>query len=530
MFYRSIFSCFVIGIIATSLWITYPVQADSEPNLVAYQIGTGQAEITPLDWQERIYWMAGYGIFRPATSVHDPLMARALVIDDGISPLLILTTDLLGLTSDDADYIQSVILASVPDFENRILVHATHQHEGPDVIGIWGGAGFPFANPRPQDYMDYIAAQAAVAAAEAWANRQPVSVTFASIEHDPLLTDLVHDSRDPQVHDSFVRLMVFHNESGNVATLVNWASHPEALGSENEAMTADFVKWVIDELEETGWGDAIYVNGAIGGLLSSNGVIPELPDDSFEEAEAVGRQVSQRLVSQLANPGPHDVVETYSMLPPLQFRQREYYLPIENRALAFAQLIERVEKQSFYQFQIPAEEWYRSEMLARYTNTETSFIKIGPAAILTMGGELYPELLVGGVVPIGDPPFNTYPAETPLISNPVFEDYSFKFFFGLTNDFHGYVVPVQEWDGWDGEYGEDFALSHDQASLLNYNMHLLMLGFETGEYPGTGGLLPAWLVRPTVVTRAELERLDLYGLAGKSNDTARLNYWEMLPR
>lgn len=499
------------GLIALALAVLGTVRgqmpAEASEVQVVYQVGAGKADVTPTDWETRIYWMAGYGAFRAATSVNDPLMTRVLIIDDGSTPLAIVTFDLLGITSDDADAIQGVIAAQLPQLADHILIHATHQHEGPDTIGIWGGAGSPpFGNPRPQDYMDYLAAQATAAAQQAWDSRAPVSVTFANIQHDPLLDDLVQDSRTPQVWDPYARLIVFHDGGGApVATLVNWASHPEVLGSENQAMTADFVKWVVDEIEENYGGAGIFVNGAIGGLLSSNGgdVLPDLPDDSFEKAEAVGRQLTQRLMAQLANPGPNDIVATYQTLPPLQFSTREFYLPVENKALILGQALNRIPKQMVRQFEIPPQEWRRTNPLAKYTNTETNFVRMGPAAILTVGGELYPELLVGGIEPIGVPPFDAFPPEPPLVNNPGFAPYDFQFFFGLTNDFIGYIIPVSEWDGWaGGQYGEDFALSHDEGFILSYNLHLLMLGYETGEYPAE---MPAFMPpSPPLLSEEEL--------------------------
>ena len=482
----------LVGIMAAAtlvaLWGSrqQEVAAASEGQVV-YQAGAANADITPTDWQTCVYWMAGYSIGRAATSIHDSLMTRVVVIDDGSTPMAIVTFDVIGITSDDADAIQDTIAAQLPQLAGHILIHATHEHEGPDTIGIWGGAcGPPLANPRPQQYIDYMAAQATAATQQAWDSREPVSVTFANIEHDPLLSDLVRDSRTPQVWDPYARLMIFTGMNGPVATLVNWASHPEVLGSENQAMTADYVKWVVDEIEADLGGAAIFVNGAIGGLLTSNGgsVLPELPDDSFEKAEAVGRQLAQRLLGQLQNPGPNDVIATYQMLPPLQYSTREFYLPVENRALILGQALNRIPKQMVRQFQIPPQEWRRTDLLAKYTNTESNFIRIGPAAILTVGGELYPELLVGGVEPVGIPPFNTLPPEAPLVGNPGFAPYEFQFFFGLTNDFIGYIIPISEWDGWaGGQYGEDFALSHDEGPILSYNLHLLMLGYETGTYP-----------------------------------------------
>lgn len=481
------------------------------PDAVGYRAGAASRTITPPDWMVRRYWMAGYSPDRYATAVHDPLVARALVIDDGRGPVVVVTMDLLGLTSNDAETVQAAIAARVPALAGRILLHATHNHEGPDTVGLWGGRGLlPFLNPRPQDYIDYIALRAAAAVEEAWTARRPVQVTAARIDN-AVLADLFGDSRPPQVSDPAARLLIFADGDDVVATLVNWASHPEVLGPDNRAFTADYVPWVVAEIEEQLGGRALFVNGAIGGLLSSDRseILPAYPRHSFEKAEAVGREVAIRLLQRLESPGSGDRVEQFATLPPITLQSRRYYVPVDNGLLVIGQRLGLVPKTLFFQFQIPPEEWWRPPTAPTtiYTDFEASFLTMGPISILTMGGELYPELLVGGIDPaVGIPPYNSAPAEVPLVANPRWTLYPYQFFFGLTNDFIGYVIPQSEWDGWlDGEYGEEFSTSPDEGSILSWNLHLLLLGYESGTYPPTDAH-PSWLVEPS--RSPEIQPLD----------------------
>jgi len=432
--------------------------------------------------------MAGYGLGRPLTSVNDPLQVRVLTIDDGISPMAVVTLDLIGVCSNDVTLIRSAILKDVPQLEGRILVHATHTHEGPDTVGLWGGAGeIPLVNPRPLDYIHHISQKAAQAVKQSWVTRVPVSVTLASI-NSRVLADLVVDRRAPYISDLTVGLMVFKDAGGRtVASLVNWASHPEVLGANNTAQTADYVKWVRDRFEAKLGGNSIFINGAIGGLLTSesSSILPKYPRYSFQKAAAVGTTVADRLLQRLAQPGAQDRVKTYTNLAPITYRTRRFYVPVENPALILAQQARRIPKTLLVQFQLPQQEWRRpTQPFTLYTDFEGNFVTLGPAAILTVGGELYPELLVGGIEPTGVPPFNQAPAEIPLISNPNFQPYPFKFFFGLTNDFIGYIIPQSEWDTFqEGAYGEEFAVSYDEGTIVSSNLHLLMQGYTTGMYP-----------------------------------------------
>ena len=463
---------------------------------VRYRVGTSKADITP-DLAERTYWLAGYAPGRRATSVNDPLYARVMVIDDGTSPFAIISTDLLGLTASDVQLIQEEITASVPELADRILVHSTHNHEAPDTVGLWGGTGIiPFIAPRSREYIKEIAQSAATAVTTAWNNRQEADLTVANLDSS-IVSDLARDTRRPNVIQPDVGLLVFSNESGVVGTLVNWASHPEVLGNENQAITADFVKWLNDEIEAELGGSSIFINGAIGGLLTSESqnILPELPRETFEKAEVIGREVAQRLIQQLNNPGSNDQVATYSTLPKIDYSTREFYLPINNSLFLLAEKLDRVPATVYSQDEIPLEERWRADASASYVLTEGNYIDFGPISILTMGGELYPELLVGGVDPsLGIAPFNQFPVEVPLADNPQWQADPFNFFFGTTNDFLGYFIPQSQWDGAEGgEYGEEFAPAPDAGSILSYNLHLLMSGYETGVYPDS---LPEFLIQP----------------------------------
>lgn len=459
----------------------------------SYQVGVAKANITPSDWQSRTYWLAGFNADRPATRVNDPLYARAMVVDDGATPLAIVTLDLIGLSAPDVQRVQEAIAAKVPQLANRILVHATHTHASPDTIGLWGGVGpVPFLNPRPLDYIETIAAQASKAVKSAWMNRKAATLKVANIDQK-VLQDLVVDYRPPDVFDPAARLLMFSSGQQVVGTLVNWASHPEVLGEKNQAITADFVKWVVDEMEAKLGGQTLFVNGAVGGLLTSESsdILPNLPRKSFQKAEAIGRQVAQRLLKQLNNPGVTDRIEPLSQLSPIEYRSRMFYLPVENPLYISAKSLNRIPTPTFRQDQIPTPERRRAAgSQTLYVKTEVNYVDFGAVSFLTMGGELYPQLLVGGIDPtIGTAPYNQAPLEPPLVNHPDWAGDPFKFFFGLTNDFLGYFVPQAEWDGWfEGYYGEQFSPAPDAGTILSENLRWLLAGYETGEYPTLPGL------------------------------------------
>ena len=81
-------------------------------------------------------WMAGFQNKRAAQRVKDDLMVVTAVIDDGQTRIGIISADTIGL-------MRKFVLSVREDVPaewglDYIMVHATHNHEGPDTQGLWG--------------------------------------------------------------------------------------------------------------------------------------------------------------------------------------------------------------------------------------------------------------------------------------------------------------------------------------------------------------------------------------------------------
>ncbi len=97
------------------------------------RVGFGEVDITPAITKTKPVFMAGFGENRIATGVLDPLKARAIVFDDGKSTIAMVSLDLVGLSYGTTLSVRK----RLPDF-TYVLVSCTHDHEGPDTIGLWG--------------------------------------------------------------------------------------------------------------------------------------------------------------------------------------------------------------------------------------------------------------------------------------------------------------------------------------------------------------------------------------------------------
>src|SRR5690348_1961414 len=124
----------------------------------ALRVGFAEKDITP-KLGGRPVFMAGFGQNRRATGVHDPLMARAVVLQQGSTRLALVSVDLVGLFRPVVERVRK----KLPGY-TYVVVSSTHNHEGPDSMGLWGPR--PFASGVDPSYLGHVENQI-VAAVEA---------------------------------------------------------------------------------------------------------------------------------------------------------------------------------------------------------------------------------------------------------------------------------------------------------------------------------------------------------------------------
>src|SRR6267142_5356850 len=111
--------------------------------------GFAAVDITPDVEGEKRVFLAGYRMNRKATGVHDKLFARTVVLACGDERIAVACVDLIGL-----QYPQVKAIRAKLSVYRNVLVSSTHNHEGPDVIGIWGRG--PFHRGVDDAYLDRV--------------------------------------------------------------------------------------------------------------------------------------------------------------------------------------------------------------------------------------------------------------------------------------------------------------------------------------------------------------------------------------
>lgn len=287
-----------ILLLGLSLGVTTLSAADSR-----LRAGAGKVDITPPINDEGVpqylngepVWMAGYDLGRAATGFHDPLYARAFVLEAGSQRLALVSLDLVGFMWHDVLDARHLLPDSLGI--DQLIVCSTHNHEGPDAVGLWGHFDllYPFFHLGHDElYMEEIKLAIVESVRQSVRQLRPASLRPSRINTSAM--DLIGDSRKPEIIDQALKVIQGVADDGStIFTFVNWNSHPELLGPGNTLITADFPKWVCDEIEENIGGITVYTSGALGGLLS-----PKWPESTFEGAEEYGRKVGARALRALA--------------------------------------------------------------------------------------------------------------------------------------------------------------------------------------------------------------------------------------
>jgi len=411
-------------------------QADPRP----LRVGFGRVKINPdLSDPTKPVWLAGFSQHRAATAIHDDLWAIACVLDDGYTRIGFVGLDAIGFFHDD---VVAVRRACAAEWKlDYTVVCSMHNHSTPDLMGLWG-KDILHSGVDPK-YRAHVIAAAAKSLGDAVAALQPARVAFHEIPTPP--DGLVADTRKPIVFDPDLRVMHFTQPTNGstIGSIVTWGNHPETPWGKNTEITADFCGYLRDALESGITQDGktflpgvggihLFLNGAVGGLMTTHPSVtvrdPVLQQDfkqpSHEKARAVGRQLAVRVLPKLADKGA-----TSSEFAPIGVRARTIEMPLANKLFLAGGLLGLVD---------------RGHVRWRTMRTEVALLTLGDAGIACVPGEIYPEIVNGGIerAPGGD--FDIEPLEVPPLRELM--PGKIKFVLGLANDELGYIIPKSEWD------------------------------------------------------------------------------------
>lgn len=442
----------------------------------ALEAAAGKVDITPDLRTERV-WLAGFGAKgREPSGVHDPLYARLLVLREGKTTVAIAAFDLLGLYLNGTESLRRAWAGGEP---GRILiVHATHQHSGPDTLGLWGR--FPGVSGINRAYEDRIMGRVVQELRLLETSLKPATMTGGKGVLNPL--GLCRDSRDPQVIDpNLATLRVRGKDGKSIATVVNWSCHPEVIGRENHLITADYPGPLCARIEEKTGGQCVFLNGAIGGLMT-----PDTDKETFDEAARIGSAVADAALALPAKESGGGL--SYRFLRPLVPVENSRYLLFLG-ALTGGHDLKRSDGAPIPAWTAP----FRSlrhllfgtkDAQRPWVETEVGVLDAGPARLLTMPAEIFPEMAIGGYdgkYAFGRPVVDAKGPERDLANapkGPYLRDLikaPVPMLVGLGNDELGYLVPEYDFKvrtsksllpRWPGHYEETNSIGRSATKIL----------------------------------------------------------------
>ncbi|MDX9754668.1 MAG: hypothetical protein RBU29_11930 [bacterium] len=337
----------------------------------------------------------GIGPSHPTQSQLGELTVRALVLENNGVRTAIVSTDFLGFPAVLGDRVRRQVEGIPPQ---NILIGATHTHSAPDCYGFpdeEGQLGTDLA------YIDSLCKKTAEAINEALHTVQPAEVKIATGNAKGKIAYNYYAERlyDPRCHV----IQVQTPQGVPIATLVNYAIHPEVLGANQGVLSPDLIGPLYDRIQAQGGGIGIFMNSAQGGMVTADCRGEDGKDiQTWEECIRIGHLLADEALRIVA-----DVpVQTD---PPLACRAKTVEFPIESP------IMKQILQLSPLGYQLSP---------SGKITTTLNLLHLGNAQILTIPGEALPNI--------------GFYLKRKMTGQ-------HNFLFGLTNDAFGYILTKEDY-------------------------------------------------------------------------------------
>lgn len=393
-----------------SLFILHSAYAQSFKAGAAYRV------ITP---DPLLPVSGGIGKPKPVTQKKGDLFARAIVFEKGDTRVAIVSIDNLGWPAALGDKSRKLIKGIPPE---NIIIGVTHTHSAPDAYA------FPDENGNigaDLDYLNWCTIQIADAVNEAIKNLKPASLKIAV---DKANGKIAYNYYAPRLYDprcGVIQAVSSENEDEVIATLVNYAIHPEIIGSGRGILTPDLCGPLYTRIEEKVGGLALFMNSAQGGMVTADNRRPGGKEaNDWEECNRIGNLLADEALRIISKAEVQKDPELYCNSKKVEF-------PVDSELLRFI---------------------LNNSPLAGMTSdgktvsTRINLLNIGTAQVLTIPGEALPNI-------------GYYLKRKMHTEQP--------FLFGLTNDAFGYILTKEDFNSFERyEYVTETSLGEKTEEIL----------------------------------------------------------------
>ncbi len=355
------------------------------------KVGAAVRIITP---DPLIAVSGGVGTPKPANIKKGDLYVRAMVMEKGKEKIAIVNIDNLGWPAVLGDKSRKLIKGIKPE---NIIIGVTHTHSAPDAYAFPDEKGNIGADLK---YLEWCVVQIADAVNEANSKLESADLKIAVGEAKG---KIAYNYYAPELYDPRVGVIqAISNEGKNkgkaIATLVNYATHPEIIGSGRGILSPDMVGPLYDRIEKKTGGIALFMNSAQGGMVTADNRLGDGKEaNDWAECKRNGELLADEALRIIGDAKIQKNPDIYCTSKIVEFpvESEMMRLILNNSPLGMGTTKENT------------------------INTRVNLLNIGTAQVLTIPGEALPN--------IGFYLKRKMPTEH-------------AFLFGLTNDAFGYIL------------------------------------------------------------------------------------------
>ncbi|MBN1342136.1 MAG: hypothetical protein JXQ73_05625 [Phycisphaerae bacterium] len=291
--------------------------------------------------------------------IHDVLQARCCYLSYQGTSVALVGADIFGMLGVDLAKLRAKL---AEEGHPNVVVAMSHTHAAPDTIGVYGF--------YPKEYVQSVKQALYQSVKDAAKAAKPVAqVKVVSVDL-PLdgarVAEISRNCRNPGLVNPQLAVLTFHGADGKVlGTIVHYACHPETLDAEKHKMfSADYVGPLRDYVDKALGGTTVFLNGALGGMVSGDS-----PGRRPVDIKLLGEKLAKYVVEYAEKAQPTTEHTLRFVHRPIQI------CPTNIKFKAMAAL--KGGKAWLTDGRIP---------------TELNYIRIGSAELITIPGELLPEI------------------------------------------------------------------------------------------------------------------------------------------
>lgn len=428
-----------------------------------WSLGYANDSILPDDFYDGGYYKGGYALDQKMTDCIDDLKVRVAVLDDnsGRGKTVFAVVDCIGLANADVKLIREALkpFAKANDIVS-INVSATHIHSGIDTQGVYTNIiksallnimrGYSKVNENrlepaiSEKFLNIIIDKTVECTKKATESMTTGTLTYSAFDAEKY----VRDRTAPFCLDeNLYKLEFTPDDNSNPTILASLGVHPENIGFNNPAASADFVYYTEQVLNDNGY-NFMFIQGMVGTFTEDTGAARDGLDLSRTESSIrYGKEIGYILLGMNKS-------ESYCE----QVTPDEFYAGLENndgyscwyedwtpiKAETVEPILNIAQKEMLLKIDCKVYEVLAKLSLADnavykdgrtyYTPTEVGYMELGKTVkVFLSPGETYGELLKGGE---GMEGFPFASIREKLGDNVIV--------FDLFNDAVGYVMPDNE--------------------------------------------------------------------------------------